>query len=85
MPIPRQLFDQEFDPMDRKILDILDGDPVQAYSLSDLATLLNIAPPDLALWLDLGFRLYRLRDRRLIAAKAIHGKEYYASAKGMKA
>ncbi len=85
MPIPRQLFDQEIDPLDRKILDILDGDPVQAYSANDLAAQLKLTPLTLASEMAFYFRLEDLRRKQLIVARSIHGMQYYASAKGRKA
>ena len=78
MPIPRQLFDQELDPLDQRILDILERNPTQAYSLNDLAAQLDLSPEDLITRADLIFRLGDLNRKRLIEARAIHGANYYA-------
>lgn len=85
MPIPRNLFDQELDPVDRRILDILDGDPDQAYTFDDLATQLNLVRSALASRVALAIRLNDLSKKSYIVARDIHGDVYYATAKQPKA
>lgn len=83
MPISRRLFDQELDPLDRRILDILDGDPDQAFTFEDLATQLKLGPgpSSLVARFDLSVRLDHLGKKRHIVSRSIHGMVYYATAK----
>ena len=38
MPISRELFDQNLDPLDVAILDVLNTDPENAYTFEELAS-----------------------------------------------
>ncbi len=84
MPIPRPLFDQEIDPLDRRILDILDRDPAQAFTFGDLAAQLKLGSALVPL-LDLSARLDDLSKKNHIVSRSIHGIVYYATAKQPKA
>ena len=81
MPIPREFFDQDLDPVDVTILDILNIDPENAYTLDELADRVSVDIFDHSDWLGLLFRLERLGERSLLLQRTINGVHYFASIK----
>ena len=81
MPISRELFDQNLDPLDVAILDVLNTDPENAYTLDELASRASVDIDDYSDWLGLSLRLRRLGDRRLLLQSLINGVDYFASVK----
>jgi hypothetical protein len=81
MPISRELFDQNLDPLDVAILDVLNTDPENAYTFEELASTASVDTSDPSNWLDLLFRLGLLDARGLLLQRTINGVRYFASVK----
>ena len=81
MPISRELFDRNLDPLDALILDVLDTDPKNAYTLWELASRVSVDISDYYDQLDLLLRLESLGGRRLLLQRIINGVHYFASIK----
>ena len=81
MPIPRKLFEKGLDPLDTKIIKILDSDPDNAYSVEELIAKLGFGEASFAERLDLLFRLRNLVLIEEITSGQVHGTAYYTSAK----
>lgn len=80
MPISRRQFDDELAPQDEAILDFLDKNPSQAFSLNDIFQLTsdNLLVRMLEVLAN-SSRMDNLVSRGLVESKIVNGHTYYAS------
>lgn len=71
MTMPREQYEKEPDTVNQQIVNLLDANLDQAFSLSEIAKRLGVEP------LMLSFRLRELVQLDLIGGKTIYGTDYY--------
>ena len=78
MPISRDLFEQEIDEVDRKILDLLKESPQEALSLEELVHGVGLKVESTSDEAKLMERLSDLEMGALIESRSIHGVLYFS-------
>lgn len=78
MPIPRNLFDEGIDEIDRALLDFLKASPDQAYSTIELAEATDIDMDYLPSRASFIERLGVLQEQGKITGKVINRVWYYS-------
>lgn len=81
MPISREAFDKGLSPSEDAIIDFLNKNSHNAYTMEELADTVGADMSSLLAPLTFSLRLSSLIERGLIRSKMIGGKTYYTSAK----
>jgi len=81
MPIPLRSYQSELEPADSQILQILEKQPYQAYTVQELLPKTDDILDRVLQTLALSFRLNKLVEKGLVKSKNIRGILYYVSAK----
>ncbi len=81
MPIPLRDYQNELEPADSQILQILEKQPYQAYKISELTTISTDFTTALLEIFAFQSRMERLIKKGLVKSKHIKGGTYYISAK----
>jgi len=83
MPIPLREYKDGIEPEDSKLLGLLEKQPYQAYTLSDLATKTDNWTLAILQTFALAAQVDRLIQKGLVKAKDIGGQIYYVSSKAI--
>ena len=81
MPMARDMFDRGIDPAEARMVEFLDSNPNQAYTLEELLAGARLDMGDPFSRLTALVLLWGLNSRGAVVSKLLGGETYYASAK----